>query len=92
MPSNMESSGVESANVAVNMAPYIMIAGLVLVIILLLLIVAVVMRKTRMLIKDKLKKMKETMVWNGIIRSISIGFLAFALSVLVILLEMIRCD
>ena len=48
---------------------------------LVLFLLSKVLRSKKELIKQKLKKVKEDMVWNGIIKSINIAYLSLCLSI-----------
>lgn len=52
-----------------------------MVFLLVLFLLSKVLRSKKELIKQKLKKVKEDMVWNGIIKSINIAYLSLCLSI-----------
>ena len=52
-----------------------------MVVLILLFILAKVLKSKKEMIMEKLKKVKEDMVWNGIIKSINIAYLSICLSI-----------
>lgn len=73
------------------MGPLLMIMAIGIVVLVILVIVALTVPKVRNKIKDALINFKKKMIFNGLIRSITIGFLAYTSSVLVLFLEIARC-
>ena len=71
---NEEISGIESTNPLIIMSVPILIVCVFLLFVLILLMLAI-RKKYRKKIMDKYKAYKKKMLWNGLIRTASIGYL-----------------
>jgi len=58
---------------------YILIA-VVVVLVLLIMLILLAVKKFRDPIKNKLVTFKESMMWNGVIRSMTIGYIKFMMT------------
>ena len=66
--------------------------GVVQIILIIIMIgIAISIKPLRKYLKEKLQYFKKKMIFNGIIRFIGIGFLAFTFEILVMVTEMRRC-
>ena len=90
MTKNFDASGIESADMIVNMATIILIVVVVIVTLLVMIIFAVIIpNKThRDKIKAKIVAAWDGFFWNGFIRSKSITYLTMSLSLCALFKDM----
>ena len=74
----------------VNLSQFIFIAVVFLVFLMLMGCLVVVFRKHKQKILDKLKVIKDKMIWNGLIRSVSMGYLNLCIAAVVKVQDMRR--
>ena len=86
----LESSGIESGNMLVNMQQILFVGIIVIVFVIFASLCALVCRKHKDKIQSKLGGMKSKFVYNGIIRSISIGYMNFGIAAVVKIQDMQR--
>jgi hypothetical protein len=75
MQGSLENSGIESGNMVVNLQQFIFAGILFVVFLLFVAVVSVVCRNYKDKIQEKLQGFKTKFVFNGIIRSINLGYL-----------------
>lgn len=76
----MADQGIKSGNFLINMGPIVFIVPIAL---LAMIIVALVyiFKKFRRPIQKKLKKVKRALVWNGVIRLVTLSYLKYCVAV-----------
>jgi hypothetical protein len=78
---NIQSSGMKSGNIIVNLSQYFIIIIMVLVGMLILGIFGFIFKSKREMIKEKLKNFKKGMVWSGITKSLKLSYLSICIAV-----------
>ena len=80
MKGNMQSSGMSSGNIFVNLSQYFFLIAIFLVVIILMGITALVFKKKRQMIIDKLTKIKNDFIFNGMIKSLNFSYLGICIA------------
>ena len=78
---NIQSSGMKSGNIFVNLSQYFVVLGLGLIVLLIMGAASVIIKSKREMIKEKLIKFKKDFIFNGLIKSLNFSYLPFCISI-----------
>jgi hypothetical protein len=78
---NIQSSGMKSGNIFVNLSQYFMVILIGMTGILILGILGFIFKSKREMIKEKLMNFKKEMVWSGIIKSLKLSYLGICIAI-----------
>ena len=78
---NIQSSGMNSGNIFVNLSQYFVVLGLGSITLLAMYLASVAIKSKQKIIKDKLAKFKKGFIFNGLIKSLNFSYLPFCISI-----------